>query len=85
MIFALLTLNYQYFAHYPSQRNWWIVHIYGIPVPEQVGIFFRGSSGWWKLVLPPPVVDGKFASLTLPISAEGALRLIKCFDKCVGL
>ena len=29
-------------THCPSQRNWWIVQIYGIPMPEQVGIFFRG-------------------------------------------
>ena len=27
-------------AHCPSQQNRWIVHIYGIPLPEQGGILF---------------------------------------------
>ena len=39
---ALLFKSFISVTHCPSQRNWWIVQIYGIPMPEQVGIFFRG-------------------------------------------
>ena len=39
---AVLFKSFISVTHCPSQRNWWFVHIYGIPMPEQVGIFFRG-------------------------------------------
>ena len=36
-------------THRPSQRNWWIVQFYGIPMPEQVGIFFLGFAWLMKV------------------------------------
>ena len=36
---AVLFKSFISVTHCPSQRNWWIVQIYGIPMPEQVGIF----------------------------------------------
>ena len=39
---AVLFKSFISVTHCPSQRNWWIVQINGIPMPEQVGIFFRG-------------------------------------------
>ena len=39
---AVLFKSFISVTHCPSQRNWWILQIYGIPMPEQVGIFFRG-------------------------------------------
>ena len=39
---AVLFKSFISVTHCPSQPNWWIVQIYGIPMPEQVGIFFRG-------------------------------------------
>ena len=39
---AVLFKSFISVTHCPSQRNWWIVQIYGIPMPKQVGIFFRG-------------------------------------------
>ena len=46
---AVLFKSVIYVTHCPSQRNWWIVQIYGIPMPEQVGIFFRGFTRLMKV------------------------------------
>ena len=45
---AVLFKSFISVTHCPSQRNWWIVQIYGIPMPEQVGIFFRGFARLMK-------------------------------------
>ena len=39
---AVLFKSFISVAHCSSQRTWLIVQIYGIPMAEQVGIFFRG-------------------------------------------
>ena len=46
---AVLFKSFISVTHCPSQRNWWIVQIYGIPMPEQVGIFFRGFARLMKV------------------------------------
>ena len=46
---AVLFKSFISVTHRPSQRNWWIVQIYGIPMPEQVGIFFRGFARLMKV------------------------------------
>ena len=46
---AVLFKSFISVRHCPSQRNWWIVQIYGIPMPEQVGIFFRGFARLMKV------------------------------------
>ena len=46
---AVLFKSFISVTHYPSQRNWWILQIYGIPMPEQVGIFFRGFARLMRL------------------------------------
>ena len=46
---AVLFKSFISVTHCPSQRNWWIVQIYGIPMTEQVGIFFRGFARCMKV------------------------------------
>ena len=46
---AVLFKSFISVTHCPSQRNWWIVQIYGILMPEQVGIFFRGFARLMKV------------------------------------
>ena len=46
---AVLFKSFISVTHCPSQRNWWIVQIYGIPMPEQVGIFFRGFARFMRV------------------------------------
>ena len=46
---AVLFKSFISVTHRPSKRNWWIVQIYGIPMPEQVGVFFRGFARLMKV------------------------------------
>ena len=46
---AVLFKSFIFVTYCPPQWNWWIVQIYGIPMPEQVGIFFRGFARLMKV------------------------------------
>ena len=71
---AVLFKSFISVTHCPSQRNWWIVQIYGIPMPEQVGIFFRGFARLMKVSHCP-----SGSSLVIAMTWRTArARILKC-------
>ena len=71
---AVLFKSFISVTHCPSQRNWWIVQIYGIPMPEQVGIFFRGFARLMKVSHCP-----SGSSLVIAMTWRTArARIFKC-------
>ena len=71
---AVLFKSFISVTHCPSQRNWWIVQIYGIPMPEQVGIFFRGFARLMKVSHCP-----SGSSLVIAMTWPGDAPLVREF------